>query len=617
MGEGDYTINNIYQGGHSSFSPDYGDVFSGYHVAAGSLALVTDPRTADLIKDTSAKLATGVKNMELTLISPELFDSIPKDHFKEVNRLRKITGVDVSVHGPIVEPSGVTQQGFSEVNREAVERRMIDVVERSHEIKPEGNGIVVFHSTGQIPSTEWKPSPDGRKVQRLIAVNRENGSMVPLEEDIKYYPDMKEIKPEFKERYERGELKLEQLEKKHIQNIPLEKGQVYSPEKNLESHNATSWDNQITQLFFNQERADEILQQNEKVISHLLELQRNKKIREEEILSIPEYANAYRHLQTANNYIDEIGKQANGLFSKAYEYGSPDQKKELLEVSEQFKKDLKSNQNLVIGKSFAMRNLLNNLKKRDLTPQLFIPVEEFTIEKSSKTFGNTAFAAYKKFGDKAPVIAIENPPAGGGLSTGKELRKLVDESRKQFIEKAISSGISESQARDAAEKLIGATWDVGHINMIRKYGFSEKDVVKETEAIAPVVKHIHLSDNFGFEHTELPMGMGNVPLKEMLEKLPQKDIKKVIEAGSWWTHMRKDPVKESLIGLGSYFFTGGGGPSWNQGLGLQQDYMSGYEGNWLPQRNYETFGTTFSRLPKELGGSNPGGSGRMGGTPME
>ena len=41
--------------------------------------------------------------------------------------------------------------------------------------------------------------------------------------------------------------------------------------------------------------------------------------------------------------------------------------------------------------------------------------------------------------------------------------------------------------KEAAEKLIGATWDVGHINMIRKQGFSEKDVINEAEIIAPFV----------------------------------------------------------------------------------------------------------------------------------
>lgn len=82
--------------------------------------------------------------------------------------------------------------------------------------------------------------------------------------------------------------------------------------------------------------------------------------------------------------------------------------------------------------------------------------------------------------------------------------------------------MSENEAKKQAEKFIGATWDVGHINMLRKFGYEEKDIIKEAEAVAPYIKHVHLSDNFGFEHTELPMGMGNVPLKEIMEKLGKK-----------------------------------------------------------------------------------------------
>ena len=36
-----------------------------------------------------------------------------------------------------------------------------------------------------------------------------------------------------------------------------------------------------------------------------------------------------------------------------------------------------------------------------------IPVEEFAVKQSSKTFGNAALASYKKFGENAPLINIE------------------------------------------------------------------------------------------------------------------------------------------------------------------------------------------------------------------
>ena len=85
--EGEYTINNLYQGGYSSLSPSYGDIFTGYSVEAGSLGMTTDPRTANILKDVSTKLAAGAKQIELALVSPEIFDSIPKQQWGFLRRL--------------------------------------------------------------------------------------------------------------------------------------------------------------------------------------------------------------------------------------------------------------------------------------------------------------------------------------------------------------------------------------------------------------------------------------------------------------------------------------------------------------------------------------------------
>jgi hypothetical protein len=200
------------------------------------------------------------------------------------------------------------------------------------------------------------------------------------------------------------------------------------------------------------------------------------------------------------------------------------------------------------------------------------------------------------------------------------LANLIQKSRENFAKNLVEKeNMNQKEANKIAEKLIGATWDVGHINMLRKQGFEGKDVVSETEKIAKYVKHVHLSDNFGMEHTELPMGMGNVPLKEIMNKLGKEgyDAKKIIEAGDWWQHFQTAPIQESLEGLGSPMYTVGKSPYWNQALGFQQNYFGGY-GMMLPQGNYETFGAGFSQLPMELGGQRRGGEGsRMSGRPME
>src|SRR3989344_5278612 len=102
MEKDNYTISDIYQGGYSSLNPTYGD-FIGYRVSAKNIGMSTDARTANVLKEISENLSAGAKSVELTQVSPEVFESIPNDQLKEIHRLSKLTGVDVSVHAPLLE----------------------------------------------------------------------------------------------------------------------------------------------------------------------------------------------------------------------------------------------------------------------------------------------------------------------------------------------------------------------------------------------------------------------------------------------------------------------------------------------------------------------------------
>lgn len=325
------------------------------------------------------------------------------------------------------------------------------------------------------------------------------------------------------------------------------------------------------------------------------------------------------------NYINFSYNNLKRLFDLAYSRGSERDKEKINEFyrsieekAEKIKNNPGSPESTVLMKEIIDGGVIT-LGRLPLPPQVYQDLNEFSKQKAVETFSNLALKSYKKFKDKSPIISIENPPAGGAFATGQELKEMVEEARKKFVEKARAEGIEEKRAREAAEKLIGVTWDVGHINMLRKYGYEAKDIIKESEKVAKLVKHVHLSDNFGFEHTELPMGMGNVPIKEILDKLGKEgfNAKKIIEAGNWWQHFRTPPFKESLEAFGSSIYSMQMAPYWDQNLGFQQDYYPGY-GAMLPQGNYETFGAGFSRLPMELGGQRPGAEGsRMSGKPME
>mgnify|MGYP001558513819 FL=1 len=262
-------------------------------------------------------------------------------------------------------------------------------------------------------------------------------------------------------------------------------------------------------------------------------------------------------------------------------------------------------------------------------PERYRPLKDFAIEQASKTFSNLAMSAYNEVnGDinRAPIIAIENTPAQSqsmGISRAEDMKELIEVSQRKFADNLIEKGMSESKAMKTAEQMIGVTWDVGHLNMLRKFGYGDKQLIEQTKTIAKHVKKLHLSDNFGFEHTELPMGMGNVPMKEHLDKLREqfgekmKDIKQVLETAQWHEHFKSpSALSEVMSAYGSQVFNNEPGLLWNQTYSSQGGYFAGLGYN--PDVHHSMYGGGFSGLPAELGGQIPGMK-RSGfsGTPMD
>lgn len=601
---GDYSIEPIYQGGFSSFKP----LGTSPYFKVANFAETTDPRTANLIQEVSNKLSSGVKHIEIEMVSPEVFDSVPKQHFQEVARLKKITGIGVSMHGPVVNVSGINMQGggYSESDRVAAERKIFQTLDRGHELDPKGNIIVNFHTSEGVAGSEIKPmgsweDKNKREHSKILAIEKDSGRLVPVEKETKYFPGGKT----------------------GVREEPQ------TPEMHLETINRSAWDNELSGLVMGKERADEILEKNKMIIQHLpmKELMEGK-IKKEDLN--PTQIHAINQIKVAEVYLDDTRKKAANLFHKAWkcaetgEFGEK-QKAMLSEIGKEYDNAIKKEQN-IFGITHATNDLLLQLKdleRTGLAPNTYTTVEEFSIQKASQTYANAMFESYKKFGDGTPTLVLENPPAGHTLSSGEDVKRTVEETRKKFAEKLVQEkDLSEKEAKKIAEKFVGATLDVGHMNMWRKYGYSEKEIVAESKKLAPFLKHLHLSDNFGMEHTELPMGMGNVPLQEIMAELKKNGAKeeemvKVIEAGHWWNHMKTSPFGVTLENMGSPVYTRGQN-YWNQNQALSQGYFGGY-GMFLPSINYEIFGGGFSALPTELGGQR-GGAGqgnRMSGRGME
>ena len=100
----------------------------------------------------------------------------------------------MSVHAPIVEASGMTQQGWNEHQRQAVENQLNSIVDRTMPLNEKQGASITIHSAKEIPGTEWIMTPDGKKVEKIFAVNKETGKLSAMfEEETRYYVEGKQV----------------------------------------------------------------------------------------------------------------------------------------------------------------------------------------------------------------------------------------------------------------------------------------------------------------------------------------------------------------------------------------------------------------------------------------
>jgi hypothetical protein len=607
----------IYPGATNYLMPSYNLV--GYQVPSGEISMSIDPRTANQLREVNIKINPGEKHFEVQGLMTKNWEAMPKQHIEELNRLAKLTGTKASLHGPLIEASGISAgEGgakWSEMEREAAEKQLASAVIRGHDLDPDGNIPITIHSTAQLP--EMRPTVKVKeggkvveKIKTLYIINPDSGRLTAIEPQKRYFP-------------EEGE----------FTGQPIE----FDPEKELKKINQDQWIEQLSGINRYANFGEQSIRKAEELVGQRGELGEAKKTPEEiqqflakianedlDKLDIPELKEtsakeiakiAQREMEEGQVWLRDSYRNMKSLFDNTYVRATKEDQEKLREfakwaapkVKEGIERDpakLKEFSEVVV-KGLKVLGKIEN-------PQIFVPLDEFVIDKSAETFANVATTAYGKFKDKAPIISIENPPAGSGLSKAEDLKKLVEASRKKFVENLQKKGVSEGEAERIAEKTIGATWDVGHINMLRKYGWEDKDLIKETKTIAPFVKHIHLSDNFGYEHTELPMGMGDVPLKGELEEIEKakgkKVIRKVIEAGDYaqhfWEKGGENPFGPTLRAFNSPIYPLYEGPGWSQ-LGGFGSYYSGM-GAINPPIHHSVYGAGLTTLPVELGGEMPG-----------
>lgn len=619
-----------------------------FYINQRLLGATTSPQSANQIQEATSRLNAGVKHIELELISPDLFDSVPKQHFEEMRRMSNLTGSSINIHAPAqMDLAGFgTKQGdeqWSESQRKNVEESMKHMIDRGADL---GNNTVVnFHSSGGVRAFEWQKEkiPEEEKIP-------------PGEKRKIYVIDQADSRHQI--------VPLEYEEKQHFGGM-----KPWTPEVRRDMINKSQWDQEKLQLFNYEKEKAEIMDRYSMVESRItpLEAGKNKEILNNEELKM--LNNLTNQKKVMDSHIEEInihmGTQLEDMHDKFYRFALDKDKKEFLrsygskyeELVNLSKNEKKEMENLskfynkkaekIIDKNGDMKSaepelrkikaefyeemekkkvsreeLLNIIQEMP-APERFVTTDEFAQKKLSDTVANSALYAYDKYKDKAPVISVENVFPDWTLGRADSLRKAIEESRNKFAKRLNEEKkVPIKKAEEIAGKLIGATWDVGHITQLRKFGYSDEDIAKEAQKIAPVVKHIHVTDNFGFSDSHLAPGQGTVPIKEQLAKLKAglgKEYDKVahiVESGGFASQFKTSPRMQELQYFNSPLYEMKAGPYWRDLAYTNAEYSMGY-GLMFPEKHFELYGSGFSNLPQELGGQVSNERSRFSGTPND
>jgi len=606
----------------------------------------TSPQTPNQIGEMGKLLNSGMKNVEVGPFQADIFDTIPEQHFDEMRRLAKITDSKVSVHAPIVDPAGFDQQGkWTEETRQENESYIKSIIDRSHKLDPSGNVPITIHSTSGMPGSVTEMDSDGRPlrykedtieggvlhkkgdevIKAMHVVDQDKGQLAPVEREVLRY---------------------------------IAKDKEYSVQDRLKTINNTTWDQEKLQLMSHQKAKQELQHMNDRMEKSYDYIKLSMKAKDEsrgiQVMS-DEEKNEFKRLNSQielnmkqiGEYDTHLGSGLNTLHHKYMTYRKePTNRKEKKEYDENEKiikaskgeyekfnkyhmqkvkelSRLNENNPRVQEESRKLRQMHNEINDKILkqfadldAPELFVSSEDFARKKTVETISNAAKYAYKKYGDSAPIISLENFMPTMVLSRGDSMKKLLEETRNKFAkELAKDKKIKVKKAKKIADKIIGTTWDVGHIHQLRKQGFSDKEIVAETKKVAKDIRHVHLTDNFGYNDSHLALGMGDVPLKEHLkemEKNANEERRHIVESGAYAAQFKASPTLPSLEAMNSPIYTYEAGPTWAQSRDMYASYLVGY-GDILPQKHFDTFfGGGFSRLPKELGGQQGGGNGYPG-----
>jgi hypothetical protein len=573
------------------------------------------------IKDVLGLPNSGIENVELSVLDPAKWEVIPKQMFDEMRRLGQMNvrgflkagaPSPISVHSPVVEPTGFNENKWDESQWRQNQGVMNDVVEKAAAFGP--NTPVTIHGS-HYPSEITRYDKKSADERLILLKDYMNSPYFASQDRERNEKEMKQLQrgevPEMINAVEPVSGQVASMQEE-IRIMPDGTKHWLSPQDRLDNYNLTTWEDNLQKPLLEYQRT-------------IMEaLARAKE-------AGPDSKEGQQWQRIAQSHNSDMNRVAMSTFDRISR-GDPDffKKPEVkAEVSRIGKLP-------VAEQSSAVTNFLLRVGRPSgeegaipYTPQTFQTVEKFGKEKASEALANMAIhsaqVGIEKFHDasKAPIVSIENVYPWAAFGKGEKLKDLIDDTRTKFVNKAKTElKMSESTAKKLSEKIIGATWDISHINMMRKLGYSKEEVLAQIEKVKGDIKHIHVSDNFGMTDAHLAPGMGNVPIKEFMAQLEKegqlKGVRSIVEAGAYVAEWKDNPTLQTLQYFNAPVYGFQKSPTWGESAGSYFMGASGYSagyGAFLPPVHFAEYGTGFTALPTALGAPLPGQRSAFSGTP--